>query len=527
MRMPRSLFLAIAVCAAAALHAAAPHRAKTCCRSTARRRRTIRRSPPRAPSGRPRRSACRRRAPALLPLRVGAGPGQLNNYDATVNSTPKNSFSANYSQGNLTFSASQPLYRPQNVVALDQAKEQVTQSDFTLAIAQQDLIIRTSVAYFDVLLAEFNVELAEQQKMAVAEQLAQAKRNFEVGTATITDTNEAQAKYDQIVATEIQARNDLDRRRTALIAIIGRIPKNLKRVGRGFDPALPNPNNLDYWVERALKENLSVRFSQSNYEIAIARSRPRAGRATTRRSTSSRAHGAQGSNGSTASDFSSNSRSALVGVVLNVPIYTGGFVNSRVRETISLQDKSRADLETAKRAAVTNAQDGFSGVNSAAAAVKAFEQAVASAEVALQSNILGQEVGIRTNLDVLNVQQNVFSTRRDLANAYFQYLLAVLRLKAAVGALTEQDLADDQPPPERLDRVGRRGSRAAARATPTAGPRRRDARRGTRRAASLHRARGAPGRAAAPPTSASSASASATRSAAPRRDRVVRRPPRS
>ena len=126
--------------------------------------------------------------------------------------------------------------------------------------------------------------------------------------------------------------------------------------------------------------------------------------------------------------------------MLNVPIYTGGFVNSRVRETISLQDKARADLEVAKRAAVTNAQDGYSGVNSAAAAVKAFEQAVASAEVALQSNILGQEVGIRTNLDVLNVQQNVFSTRRDLANAYFQYMIAVLRLKASVGSLTEQDV---------------------------------------------------------------------------------------
>jgi outer membrane protein len=129
-----------------------------------------------------------------------------------------------------------------------------------------------------------------------------------------------------------------------------------------------------------------------------------------------------------------------LGLVLNVPIYTGGFVNSRVRETISLQDRARADLETAKRSAVTNAQDGFSGVNSAAAAVKAFAQAVASAEVALQSNILGQEVGIRTNLDVLNVQQNVYSARRDLANAYFQYLLAVLRLKASVGALNDGDV---------------------------------------------------------------------------------------
>ncbi|MEO8506683.1 MAG: TolC family outer membrane protein [Betaproteobacteria bacterium] len=378
---------------------------------------------------------------ALLPSVSAQGQANVNNYDATVNTTPRNSFSAHYGQGNLTFSASQPLYRPQFVVALNQANEQVAQSDFTLAIAQQDLIIRTSVAYFDVLLAEFNVELAEQQKRAVAEQLAQAKRNFEVGTATITDTNEAQAKYDQIVATEIQSRNDLDRRRTALTAIIGRMPKSLQRLGRGFEPVLPNPNNVDFWVDRALMDNLSVRFSQSNYEIAsLEVDRAKAGHLPTLDLVASA--GAPASSGSTANDFSSNSRSALFGVVLNVPIYTGGFVNSRVRETISLQDKSRADLETAKRAAASNAQDGFSGVNSAAAAVKAFEQAVASAEVALQSNILGQEVGIRTNLDVLNVQQNVFSARRDLANAYFQYMLAVLRLKASVGSLTEQDVED-------------------------------------------------------------------------------------
>ena len=378
---------------------------------------------------------------ALLPQLSASGAANVNTYDATINSTPKVSPSANYGQGNLTFSASQALYRPQNAVALDQAKEQVAQSDFTLAIAQQDLIIRTTVAYFDVLLAEYNVELAEQQKIAVAEQLAQAKRNFEVGTATITDTNEAQAKYDQIVASEIQAKNDLDRRRTALRAIVGRFPAGLKRIGPGFDPPLPNPNAVDYWVDRALKENLSVRFSQANYDIATMEvERARAGHLPTLDLVASAT--AQASSGSTANDFSSNSRSALFGVVLNVPIYQGGFVTSRVRETISLQDKSRADLESARRAAITNAQDGFSGVNSAAAAIKAFEQAAASAEVALQSNILGQEVGIRTNLDVLLVQQNVFTARRDVANAYFQYLIAALRLKASVGALTEQDVEE-------------------------------------------------------------------------------------
>jgi outer membrane protein len=377
----------------------------------------------------------------LLPNVALSGQANLNQYNSTVRTNPTTDISRDYWVGATTFSASQPLYRPQNVISLGQAKEQVTQSDYTLAIAQQDLIIRTAVAYFDVLLAEYNVELAEQQKLAVAEQLAQAKRNFEVGTATITDTNEAQAKFDSIIAFEIQARNDLDRRRTALSAIIGRLPRGLKRVGRGFEPSLPEPNNIEYWVDKALKDNLQVRFSQSNYEIATLEvDRAKAGHYPTLDLVASVQ--AQSSNGSTTLSVTTDSRLAQLGLLLNVPLYQGGFVNSRVRESISLQDRSRADLEAARRFANTSAQDGFSGVNSAAASVKAFEQAVASAEVALQSNILGQEVGIRTNLDVLNVQQNVFSARRDLANAYFQYLLAVLRLKSAVGNLNEVDLED-------------------------------------------------------------------------------------
>lgn len=378
---------------------------------------------------------------ALLPQVAAAGQANMNAYEGQINTSPRITSSQNYGFGNLTFSASQPLYRPGNVVALDQAREQVVQSDYTLGLAQQELILRTTVAYFDVLLAEYNVELAEQQKIAVSEQLAQAKRNFEVGTATITDTNEAQARYDSIVATEIQARNDLERRRSALAAIIGHMPRGLRRLGPGFEPPLPEPNVVDYWINRALKENLQVRFSQSNFEIAsLEVDRARTGHLPTVDLVANA--GAQASSGSPTTDFSGNSRSALFGLVVNVPIYQGGYVNSRVREAISLQDKSRADLETSKRTATQNAQDGFYGINSAAAAVKAFEQAVASAQVALQSNILGQEVGIRTNLDVLNVQQNVYQTRRDLANAYFQYLIAVLRLKAAVGTLNERDVED-------------------------------------------------------------------------------------
>ena len=377
---------------------------------------------------------------ALLPNVGLSGSTNLNNTDVTVRSDTGGNTNRTFGQAGLTFSASQPLYRPQNVAALGQAKEQVTQADFTLAIAQQDLIIRTAVAYFDVLLAEFNIELVEQQKRATVEQLAQAKRNFEVGTATITDTNEAQARFDQINAAEIQFINELDRRRTGLRAIIGRFPGNLNRV-KAFVPTPPNPNSLGFWVDTAARDNLSLRVQQANVEIATLEiERARAGHLPTLDLVGSL--GGQTSSGSSATGFNSDSRSTLLGLQLNVPLYQGGFVNSRVRESIALLDRSRADLETIRRAAITNAQDGFSGVNSAVASVRAFEQAAISADVALQSNILGQEVGIRTNLDVLNVRQNVFQARRDVANAYFTYLLATLRLKAATGPLNEVDLEE-------------------------------------------------------------------------------------
>ena len=377
----------------------------------------------------------------LLPQASLSANANLNNYDATIKSDPQVDFNRNFGFLSATISASQPLYRKQYDVAYDQAKEFVTQADYALAIAQQDLIIRVAVTYFDVLLAQFNIELNESQKAAVSEQLAQAKRNFEVGVATITDTNEAQAKYDSIVALEITTRNEYDNRVTALRAIIGRYPKDLKKIGAGFQPVLPQPNVLDFWVDKAIKENLAVRIAQSSFDIAVLEvDRAKAANYPTLDLVAS--YNGQGSNGTVSSGVSSNSRQGQIGLQFALPLYTGGFNSSRIREAIALQERSRQELEGARRGALFQAQTGFSGVNSAAASVKATEQALVSAEVALQSNKLGQEVGVRTNLDVLNVQQNVFSTGRDLADAYFKYLIGVLRLKAAIGTLSLQDVED-------------------------------------------------------------------------------------
>ncbi|CAG0963538.1 Outer membrane protein TolC [Burkholderiales bacterium] len=387
--------------------------------------------------------ATQERAPqakaGLLPnVSASASANASDSYSDTRTSPPSRS-SGNFQDFGVTISATQPIYRYQNVVAFDQARRQVEQADFTLASAQQDLIIRVAVAYFDVLLAQFNVELAEAQKAAVSEQLAQAKRNFEVGVATITDTNEAQANYDQIVAQEITARNELDNRLTAIRAIIGRMPRDLKKLGTSFDPAPPDPDSLDAWLDRALKENQAVRVAQLGYDIATLEvDRQRAGHLPTLDLVGSLRAG--GATGGSSLDADSNSRNLSIGLALTLPIYQGGLVDSKIREAVALQDAARESLELARRNALFNAQVGYTGVNSSVASVRAVAQAVQSAEVALQSNRLGQEVGVRTNLDVLNVQQALFTQRRNLAQAYFNYLINTLRLAAAAGTLSEQDL---------------------------------------------------------------------------------------
>jgi outer membrane protein len=344
-----------------------------------------------------------------------------------------------------TVSASQPLYRPQNTISLDQARQQVGQSDYILASSQQDLIVRVIQAYLDVLLARFNIELTESQKAAVSENLAQAKRNFEVGTATITDTNDAQAKYDQIVAQEISAQNDLDNKLAALRAIIGRPPRDLKGFTGKFQPQLPVPNTLEPWVEKAIKENYQVRIAQANLDIAsLEVDRQRAGHYPTVDLVASFNQGYAGAAASTGTlgGFASDSRLGLIGLQLNVPIYQGGAISSHVRQAIANQEKARQDLEFARRNAQLLAQTSFSGVTNGVAQVKAFEQALASAQVSYDSNKLGLEVGVRTNLDVLNQQQQVFQTRFNLAQSYYNFVINDLKLKQAVGTLTDVDVEE-------------------------------------------------------------------------------------
>ena len=333
---------------------------------------------------------------------------------------------------------SQPLYRPANWQTYEQGKLQALASDIQLNAAAQDLMVRVSQAYFDVLQAQANLTFIRAQKSAIAEQLAQAKRNFIVGTATITDTNDAQARYDLSAAQEVAALNELEVKNRALAAIIGKNPGALAAPADPIVLSRPEPADMTAWVEQAQSSSLQVEVQRTSVEIASREiKKQQAGHLPTVDATAN--YSDTRANQSTFG-FGSEIRQAVIGVQVNVPIYLGGAVTSRVREAVANKTKAEQDLEGARRVAVLNTQQAYLGVTAGLAQVTALEQALQSSLVSLESTKLGRDVGVRTSVDVLNAQQQVANARRDLAKARYDTIVAQLKLKQAVGRLTFEDL---------------------------------------------------------------------------------------
>jgi len=344
-----------------------------------------------------------------------------------------------FNSNSMSVSVTQPIYRKQNIVAYEQGKTQVAIADAQFAQAGQDLILRTAQAYFDVLLASDNVAFAAAQKEAIGQQLAQAKRNFEVGNATITDTHEAQARYDLVTSQEIAALNDLEVKRRALAQLTGRDMSALKALGKDFRPDSPDPQNIGQWVAKATQSSPAVRAALEGLSLATQEvDRNRGGHHPTVDAFASFSDSGAGSNilGGAGSD----TRTTVYGLQMAIPLYQGGGTVSRVREALANEEKARQDLENAKRSAELAARSGYLGVTSGIAQVKALEAALVSSQSSLDSTRLGQEVGVRTQVDVLNAQQQLFSARRDLAQARYNYILSWLRLQSAAGNLTENEL---------------------------------------------------------------------------------------
>lgn len=348
-----------------------------------------------------------------------------------------------YSTRGFNLTLSQPVFRMQSWIAISQAEKQLAQAEATLTTASQDLILRVAQAYFDVLLAQDNVALSDAQKRAISEQLAQAKRNFEVGTATIVDTLEAQARFDQAVAKEVLDANDLEVKKRALQQLIGKFPDALRPLGERLELRRPMPDSIDEWVKSASESSLAVLVAQAAYEIAAKEvDRAQAGHYPTVDLSATYNHNRSpaSSLGDALSGSTVTSKNAQVGLVLSVPIFAGGGTQSRVREALALRDRAQQDLENTQRTVAQSVRQSFLSVTNGIALVRALEQALASTQSQLDSSILGRDVGVRTSVDVLNAQQQVFQTRRDLQQARYAYILNSFRLRAAAGTLTEADL---------------------------------------------------------------------------------------
>jgi outer membrane protein len=378
---------------------------------------------------------------ALLLPNVNFGAGaNYNNLDSEYENSTFPSGKRDFHDYNYGVTLTQPLYRSQNALTYEQAKIQVRQAQTQLAAAAQDLMTRVAQAYFDVLLSRANLSTIESQKTAVAEQLEQAKRNFVVGTATITDSREAQARYDLVVAQELVAQNDVEVKNRALEQLVGKPAGALAGLATPVTLNAPQPAAMDAWVEQAYQSSLQIAAAQHSVELA-AREIERAG-AGHRPTLDAVGSLTQTYASSSAQGIGSDVRALVIGVQLNVPLYQGGAISSRVREAVANQERARQDLENARRSAALQTRQAYLGVTSGLAQVQALQQAVASTQLQLESTKLGQEVGVRTAVDVLNAEQQLSLARRDLAQALYSTILNQLRLKAAVGKLAEADLAD-------------------------------------------------------------------------------------
>ena len=347
------------------------------------------------------------------------------------------------SQQSVGLTARYAIFNRSNDKTIAKAEKAIEVARTQLGAVEQDLIVRLVQAYFDVLAASDALATVQTSKTAIAEQLASAKRNFEVGTATITDTREAQAKFDLGTAQELAAENDLNVKRLALDGVVGRagiIPKRMA-VPVVLPPTVPA--DVEQWVSQAdaaspgLEQlRLARELARLDTDLARTGNLPTVGvsasvtEAHTRLAGTSIATGPWGGFG----------LSGSVAVQLTMPLYTGDLVQNRIKETLALEDKAQSDLEAGRRSVAQATRSAFFGVRSLHAQVTALEAAESSSKLALEATQLGYKVGVRVNLDVLNAQTQLYQAQRDLARARYDVVVNSLKLRQVSGQLQPQDV---------------------------------------------------------------------------------------
>ena len=372
----------------------------------------------------------------LLPSLDITANTKRNNQDITSSSTFGSDGEIDFNSHGYSLNLSQPLFHRDRFIALSQADSEIKESEAKLAKAQQDLIVSVSEAYFNVLRSVDNLEFTKIEVESLSRQLEQANQRFEVGLSAITDVQEAQAGHDLAVAQKIQAINGIDNAKEEIRELTGEYIDEFDGLGENITLIKPVPEDISSWADLSIEQNLDI--SAANFALETARKEIKkqyAGHLPTVDIVASHGYDSTGGRfGSTRTDRSS------IGLELNVPIFSGGFVSSKTREAYEQYNFAMHYLEKARRTAQRNTREAYLGVISGISQVNALKQAVISSETALTATEAGFEVGTRTAVDVVASQRTTSKARRDYSNAKYNYILNTLKLKRSAGTLSPDDL---------------------------------------------------------------------------------------
>jgi TolC family type I secretion outer membrane protein len=345
----------------------------------------------------------------------------------------------NYDSSNLSWNLRQPIYRKQQFAQYEQAKAQVESVEATLDKDGQDLVTRVAGAYFDALLAEDQLSLVLAQKTSYAEQLKAAKRSLEAGEGTRTDIDEAQARYDMTLATELEASQRVKFARRQLQVYVNQPIHSLALLDeQQLQLIPPNPAVLEEWIERGEETSPELRNLKAQREVVQQQiEKALAGHHPTLDLIAQQSRSVSENVLAPSSQYTN----LQIGLQLTIPIYAGGGVNAAVREARANREKIDQQHEAARRNLGLQIQKEFQSVTEGIARVRALEQARRSAEQAFYSTQKGVLAGTRMSIDVLNAEQQRINVLRDLAQARYQYLIARIRLLALVGGLNDEEVA--------------------------------------------------------------------------------------
>jgi len=376
---------------------------------------------------------------ALLPSVVGTASGSRAYGRTTYTDTPE--VNRAFDTDQWTIQLTQPIFRMETVLAYDEAKASVEQAIAQYALAEQDLILRVTRAYFDEVVAERHVETAQAQLRALNEQLQTARHSFDAGVASITDVDDTQSRAAVAEAQAVAAENDRESARAALEAIIGAPPPGLATLNDGATLPRPVPADASIWVSHAVRDNPAVKAASAAISIAdYELDRSHAQRLPTVDLIGTYGGNYSSGNITEPTNFGSNVKDRQVSIQVSVPLLDGGAIQARVGEARAKKSKAQADYTAAQRQAALTARQSYAAILSGGSQVQALQTAIAAGRNAVKGNKAGYGLGIRINSDVLNAEQQLYSSLQDLDKARYDTLFAGLQLKAAAGELSPEDL---------------------------------------------------------------------------------------